>query len=76
MPTITVELGGGLGNQIFGFMAGLYAQELTGFRLKLDFRQVSYSHNTKAHDLRSFVLPFESIDNRYSQTEMYRNLRR
>ena len=75
-PTITVELGGGLGNQMFGFMAGLYAQALTGFSLNLDFRQVSYSHNTKMYDLRSFVLPCASIDSRYSQTKMYRNLRR
>jgi len=47
-PTITVELGGGLGNQIFGFIAGLYAEALTGFGLEFDFRQVSYSHNSKS----------------------------
>ena len=76
MPTITVELGGGLGNQIFGFMAGLYAQALTGFSLKLDFRQVSYSHSNKPYDLRSFVLPCACIDSNYSQTKMYRNAKK
>ena len=76
MSTITIELGGGLGNQIFGFVAGLYAQALTGFGLTLDFRQVSYSHNTKMYDLRSFVLPCATIDSHFSQTKMYRNLRK
>ena len=74
-PTITVELGGGLGNQIFGFIAGVYAQELTGLSLQLDFRQVSYSHNRKFYDLRSFVLPCACVDSRYSQTKMYRSTR-
>ncbi len=74
--TITVELSGGLGNQIFGFIAGLYAQALTGFNLELDFRQVSYSHNIKKYDLRSFVLPCGSVESHYSKTKMYRNVRK
>ena len=75
-PTITIELGGGLGNQIFGLIAGMYGQALTGFDLELDFRNVSYAHNRKNYDLRSFTLPYRCIDSRYSQTKMYKNLRR
>jgi hypothetical protein len=76
-PFVRVELSGGLGNQIFGYVAGLYAQEISKRRLQLDFSKVSYSHVKSPYDLRSFNLEeCKILDHKFSDTDAYKLLMR
>jgi hypothetical protein len=57
-----VELVGGLGNQLFGYFAGLYFQELYGTTLTLNFSQIKTVGHLDS-DLRHFKLvPHQAVE--------------
>lgn len=59
---ITVELAGGLGNQLFQYVAGLCIAKRGNFNLMVDVRYAQYVHSE--FDLTSFELPGEFRTNR------------
>lgn len=54
---ITIELVGGLGNQLFGYFAGLYIAKNLGVRLRPYIRPSAKGEAKHASSIKSFVLP-------------------
>lgn len=53
---VTVQLVGGLGNQLFGYFAGRYVAERLGVNLNLDMSQFDKGITAHGSDIRAFTL--------------------
>ena len=54
---ITVQLVGGLGNQLFGYFAGLYAAERLGCQVRYDISKQEKGFSAHGSSIASFTLP-------------------
>lgn len=72
MKEVRVKLIGGLGNQIFGYIAGYWFSQKLNANLLLDFSEISHKHSK--FDITSFKLNahFVNMDKR---NHFFRNLR-
>lgn len=59
MKTLRLRLVGGLGNQIFGVIAGVYFSKRLNRKLELNIWDVAQSHSE--FDIRSFALPYTVV---------------
>jgi hypothetical protein len=76
MPETRVELVGGIGNQLFGYYAGLYFQEKFGTSLSLDFNRIRNTGHPDS-DIRFFELfPHRQIENPNFNSQILRTKRR
>lgn len=58
---VTVQLVGGLGNQLFGYFAGRYLAEFHGARLRLDMAHFDLGITSHTSDIRSLRLEGEFV---------------
>ena len=56
-PSIEIELVGGLGNQLFGYFAGLYLAQSSKSDVVFDLSSVPYGITQHNSSLKSFLLP-------------------
>ena len=56
-PDVTIQLQGGLGNQLFSYFAGLYLSLRINMPLKIDPTEISRGFTNRDFDLNDFHLP-------------------
>lgn len=69
---VTVQLVGGLGNQLFGYFAGKYLAQVTGAQLQFDISQHDKGFTAHGSNIQSFELPETFLDDKQFFSLPYR----